>query len=99
MPPPGFKEITESLMGDDPSVTTVSIPPVSASAGLLAWSTLATMMSTEIHQDKMTGNIYMSTVTASMGVINLETPLMVVDHQPLTLEDITDMETGDIHLQ
>ena len=31
--PPGFKEIAESLMGDDPSGTMASVPPVSASAG------------------------------------------------------------------
>ena len=97
MPPTGFKEIAGSLMGDDPSGTTASIPPVLASAGLLAGSALATMMSMEICQDKMTGNIYMSTVTASMGLINLETPLVAVDCQPLTLEDVTDMETADIH--
>ena len=45
----------------------------------------------------MTGNIYMSTVMASMGLINLETPLMVVDCQMLTQEDVTDMALADIH--
>ena len=58
---------------------------------------MATMMSTGRYcQDKMTGNIYMSTVMASMGLINLETPLMAVDHQMLTLEDVTNTETVDI---
>ena len=47
----------------------------------------------------MTGNIYMSTVMASMELINSETPLMVVDHQTLTLEDVTDMEIAGIHLK
>ena len=84
-------------MGDDPSGTTASTPPVLVSPGLLAGSAMATMPSTEIHQDKMTGNIYMSTVMASMGLINLETPLMVVDCQMLTLEDVTDMEMADIY--
>ena len=97
MPPPGFKEIAESLMGNEPSGTTASTPPVWASAGLLVGSAMATMTSMEIHQDEMTGNIYMCTVTASMGLINLETPLMVVDHQMLTLEDVTNMEMVYIH--
>ena len=57
---------------------------------------MATLMSTEICQDEMTGNIYMNTVTASMGLINLETPLVVVDHQMPTLEDVTNMDTADI---
>ena len=96
-PPPGFKEIAESLMGDYPSRTTANIPPVLVSPGLLAGSAVATMMSMEICQDEMTGNIYMSTVTASMGLINLETPLMAVDCEMLTLEDVTDTETVDIN--
>ena len=55
---------------------------------------MATMTSTEICQDKMTGNIYMNTVTASMGLINLETS---VDCLMPTLEDVTDTDTVDIH--
>ena len=57
---------------------------------------MATMTSVETSQDEMTGNIYMSTVTASMGLINLETPLMMVDCQTLTQEDVTDTEMADI---
>ena len=86
-------------MGDDPSGTTASILSVLASAGLLVGSTLATLMYTGIHQDKMTGSIYMSTVTASMGLINLETPLMLVDYQLLTLEDVINLEMAEIHPQ
>ena len=99
MLPPGFKEITKSLMGDDPSGTTASSPPVSASPGLLMGSAVATMTSMEICQGEMTGNIYMSTVMAFMGLINLETPLMAVNHQMLTPEDVNNMETVDIHLK
>ena len=97
MQPPGFKEIAESLMEAVPSGTTTNIPQVLASPGLLKGSAVATMISTEIHQDEMTGNIYMSIVMASMGLINLETPLMAVDCQMLTLEDVTNMEMVDIH--
>ena len=84
-------------MGDDPPRTTVNIPQGSASPGILVGSAVARMMSTEICQDKMTGNIYMNTVMASMGLINLGTPIMAVDHQGPTLEDVTDMNTADIH--
>ena len=84
-------------MGDDPPGTTTNIPQGLASPGLLAGSAMATMISMEINQDEMTGNIYMNTVMASMGLINLETPLMAVDCQMSTLEDVTDMDTVDIH--
>ena len=57
---------------------------------------MATLMSMEIHQDETTGNIYMSTVMASMGLINLETPLVVVHCQTLTVKDVTNTEMADI---
>ena len=56
---------------------------------------MATMMSMEIHQDEITGNIYLNTVMASMGLINLETPLMVVDCLTPILEDVTEMDMVD----
>ena len=97
MPLPGFKEITESLMGDDPPGTTTNIPQGLASPGFLVGSAVATMTSTVIHQDELTGNIYMNTVMTSMGLINLETPLVAVDCQMLTLVDVTNMDMADIH--
>ena len=83
-------------MGDNPPETTTYIPQGSASPGFLAGSAMATMMSMDIHQDEMTGNIYMNTVMASVGLMNLKTPLMAVDCHMLTLEDVTNMDVVDI---
>ena len=56
---------------------------------------MATMTSIEISQDETTGNTYMNTVMASMGLINLETPLMVGDCPMPILEDVTKMDMAD----
>ena len=84
-------------MVGDPLGTITNIPQESASPDLLMGSAVATMMSTEICQDAVPGNIYMNTVMTSMGLIDLGTPLMVVNHQMPILEDVTDMGTADIH--
>ena len=100
MPPPGFKEIARSLTEDNPpGMEATNTPQGLASPCLLVGSTMATMMSMETHQDKMTGNIYMNTVTASMGLLNLETPLMVGDCLMPIIEDITEMDMVDDHLK
>ena len=97
MPPPDFKEIARSLMGDDPQGQLPTSPEDWHHQAFWFGSSVATMTSTEICQDEMTGNIYMNTVMASMGLLNLETPLVVVDCQMLKLEDVTNTDIADIH--
>ena len=53
---------------------------------------MATMASTEVWQDKTVGTIYVSTMMTSMGLINLETPLVVVNHQGPILEELADAD-------
>ena len=65
------------------------------SLGLLAESAVATMMSMEVCQDETTGTMYMSTVMTSMGLMNLETPLAVVDHWGPILEELTDADMDE----
>ena len=53
---------------------------------------MTTMMTTWVCQDEMTGVTYMETVTTSVGLINLRTPLMVGDHLTTTIEDVTNTD-------
>ena len=43
------------------------------------------------------GAMYMGTVMTSMGMMNLETPLAVVDHQGPILEELTDADMAEGH--
>ena len=43
------------------------------------------------------GAMYVSTMTTSMGLMNLETPLVEVNHQGPILEELTDADMADGH--
>ena len=67
------------------------------SPGLLAGSTMATMTSMELCQDKTMGAMYVSTMMTSMGLMNLEAPLAMVDHHGPILEELTDADMAEGH--
>ena len=91
-PPSGFMAVAKSFRDDKPPQITVEIPQEMAAAGFITGSAMTTMMTTQIHQDKMTSVTYMETMTASMGLLSLGMPLMAVDHQTPTTEDVTDTD-------
>ena len=66
MPPSGFMAVAKSLKEDKPPQITVEIPQEMAAPGFMVGSTMTTMVTTQIHQDEMTGVTYMDTMTASM---------------------------------
>ena len=57
---------------------------------LSAESTVTTVISTTMCQDQTTGAIYLSTLTTSMGLMNLEAPSAAVGCQGLTIEELTE---------
>ena len=66
----------------------VDCPPTKASQKLSVESTVTTVISTTICQDQTMGAIYLSMVTTSMGLMNLEAPSVAVDCWGLTIEEL-----------
>ena len=91
VPPPGFREIAQSLTSGQPPQVTSKSPLELMPPDLLVGPTMATLMVTRISQDKVIGITYMDTVTASMGLVALETSHVATDHRPTMLEDVTDV--------
>ena len=75
MPLPGFKDIAQSLIRDQPPQITVKVPWELMSPGLLVGPIMTMLMSTRTCKDEVTGITYIDTVTASMGLVSLGTSL------------------------
>ena len=85
-PPPGFADITRSLWGDDSLCATIEIPlELTVPQGLLAGTSMATMISMWLQQDVVTGT--------SMNFVSLGVTPMVVDHPMPALEGWEDLES------
>ena len=94
---PRFAKIAKSLWGDKPPHITIDLPPVlTTSPGLLAGTSMTTMMSVWVWQDATTGTTYVETVMASMSLVSLGLTPMAVDHLMATLEDVTEQESEDL---
>ena len=63
-------------------------PPIGTSQEMLAGCRVATVISTTMCQDQTMGAIYLSPVTTSMGLMNLEAPSLTVSYQGLTIEEL-----------
>ena len=95
MPPPGFMDIARSLWGDISWCATVEIPlELTAPQGLLVGTAMATMISTCLWQDVVTGAPYLDMVTTSMSLVSLGVTPTAVDHPMPTLEGWEDLESG-----
>ena len=81
-------EIARSLTAGESPEMEDDIPRSGALHKLSTEPAVFTVISTTMCQDQTTGTIYMSTVTTSMGLMNLETTSVVVDHQGPTLEEL-----------
>ena len=86
--PPGFQEIAKSLTASKSPEMEVACPLTKASQDLSVGSTVATVTSTTMCQDQTMGTVYLSRVTTSMGLMNLEAPSAMVGHQGLTIEEL-----------
>ena len=88
--PPGFQEITKSLIAGESPKMEVDSPQTRASQELSVEPTVVTVISTTMCQDQTMSAIYLSTVTTSIGLMNLEAPSEAVGCQGPTLEELTE---------
>ena len=58
---------------------------------------MATVISTTMCQDQTTGTIYLSMVTTSMGLMNLEAPSVAVGHPGQAIEELTEKDLVEGH--
>ena len=68
----------------------MDVPETSVALILLIEPMVTTVISTFMGQDKRMGTVYVSTVTASMEIMNLEAPSMAVGHQLTTVEELAE---------
>ena len=94
VPPPGFKEIARSLTTGKSPKMELDCPPTSQKL-----SAESTVISTTMCQDQTMGAIYLSMVTTSMGLMNLEAPSVAVDHWGLTIEELMETNLAEGHLK
>ena len=62
---------------------------------LLMESVIATVISTSMRRDQRTGAVYVSIMTTSMEIMNLEAPSMVVGHQGATVEELAEEDLAE----
>ena len=97
VPPLGFQEIARSLTtGKFPKMEDDS-PWTRVSHKLSVEPAVATVISTTMCQDQTMGAVYLSTITTSMGLMNLEAPSAAVGHQGLTLEELKEEDLAEGH--
>ena len=89
MLPPGFAGVTACLQRDQPSEG-VSNPDALRMA-VLTGPTVATMSTSHIVKDEVTGVTYMDTVTTSVGRVTLSGPKQETLAQGPTIQDIMDL--------
>ena len=86
-PLPGFREIAQSFTGGQPPWVTSKVPQDLMLPSLLVRPTMTTLTSTRINQDEATGITYVDMVTASVGLVALETSHRAVGpHMPILEE-------------
>ena len=66
----------------------MDVPETNVAPILLMDPAIAMVISTSMGRDQRMCTVYVSTLTASMEIMNLEAPSMVVDHQGATVEEL-----------
>ena len=90
-PPPGFEGVTAFLWGDPSPAATFKIPLEFTQPGVAIKPTVATLYTSHVIQDEVSGVTYMETVTTSVGQVALRHIHPVTQNPQLTIEDITDL--------
>ena len=70
----------------------VDVPEAGVVPTPLIQPTITTVISMPVGRDERMGTVYMSTMNASMEIMNLETFLMVVGCQGATLEELAEKD-------
>ena len=97
VPPPGFQEMAKSLTAGESPEMEIDSPQTRVAQELLVEPTVAMVISSTICQDQTTGTVYLSTVTTSMGLMNLEAPSVAVGCQGPTIEELTEEDLMGSH--
>ena len=87
--PPSFARVTACLQRDNPPEGVSN--PDELGMAVLTGPTVATMSSSCIVKDKVTGVTYMDTMTTSVGRVTLSGPKQETSAQGPTIQDITDL--------
>ena len=95
VPPPGFQEIARSLTVDETPKMEIDHPWSGVAQELLVEPAVAMVISTTMCKDWTMGTIYLSTVTASMGLMNFEAPSVAVGCQGPTIEELTEEDLAE----
>ena len=70
-------------------------PEASAPPVLQGEPTVARVVSTTMGQDQIMGTVYVSTITASIEVMKLEAPSLVVGCQGATIMELTEEDLAE----
>ena len=93
MPPPSFAQIARSLRGDySPHITIDALQELTTVQGFLAGTAMATMISTQMQQDAVTGVTFLDTVMASMRIVSLGATPTMVDCLMPALEELMELD-------
>ena len=99
--PLGFQEIAECLTArgtpEGEAPVSMDVPEASAAPILLMEPTIAMVISTSMGRDQRMDAVYVSTVTASMEIMNLEAPSIVVGCQGTTVEELAEEDLAEGH--
>ena len=95
VPPLGFQEIARSLTADEPPEMEIDHPQSGVAQELLVEPTVAMVISATMCKDQTMGAIYLSTVTASMGLMNLEAPSVAVGCKGPATEELTEEDLAE----
>ena len=92
MPVCGFQGVTAYLKKDESLMRALKIPSRPLTVEMVTVPGLATMCTSCIVKDKMTGITYMDTVTTSIGRVALSGPEQETSSQGSIIEDVTDLQ-------
>ena len=95
VPPLGFQEIARSLTIDEPPKMEIDCPQSGVAQELLVEPAVAMVISNTMCKVQTMVAIYLSTVTASMGLMNLEAPSVVDGGQGSTIEELIEQDLAE----
>ena len=75
----------------------MDVPEAGATPILPIEPMIATVISTSVGRDQRMGIVYVSTMTALMGIMNLEAPSMAVGYQGATVEELAKEDLAEGH--
>ena len=91
MPPPSFISVTACLWRDQSPEEVCEVPLDPLTIEVILAPAVATMSTSHIVRDKVTGATYMDTVITSVGQVSLGCPGLETLAQGPTIQDMMDL--------